>query len=261
MNGTRKFMSGVLLLRERYANRTALDIANVLHGQQSATARVLQKYMIWTGLNFTSSNEQLEVTNRLDNMGPSKKTISSKIFTTYNELASNIKGNFTISSDWKTDGFCSSIDLQSGVSSKPIGYIEYHGMPSPTKLKAMISSGKPLLLRQAVSALNISNNLWSRHDILSRYGQCKVLQTKGGGELQAQEQMTSMTSYIASFMDHDQAISQEEIGYVFTALKAFEDNCQGRLIEDISFFEKFINSIVPFRNLPDEVCIGISFGI
>ena len=151
---------------------------------------------------------------------------------------------------WNEDGVCSENSLLANLTNT--GYIEFSGLPSPSTLRSLMSQGKPVILRKAGSELHFRSNMWTKSDILARYGHFIIPVGRGKNSTLPQE--VTVAEYLQQFHQHH-TTEGDDMGYVFNAINSFAQPTFTTLLEqDLDPLEQYLKKTAPFTKLPLKVC-------
>ncbi len=249
-------------MRDSYANRTALEIGAVLHGQGSRIASAVAESMQQVLIPEKTIAELLARARLSMTLSPIGEA-SVRAVGVGNADGDDDDEAHTAAgaSDWAQDGTCATAEFAQGLTrGGESAALEFHGMPDAATLKRLTSSGRPVILRSAGQSLGLAPGLWSRADLLARFGNYSIPVGRGtnddygDGEEAADDEGTErVADYVALFARHGE-LSASTLGYSFVSVKGLQDNqFRAALEADFAPFHRFLGNLDPFRTLPPQV--------
>jgi len=218
-------------IRDWYGNHTALDVAVLRHGTDSAVAAEITTWMNDVGLNSHHVERGL--------LAKSQVVVDTDMDT----MALDIGRRPWVHGVEK----CATFDYSQSLGGD---FVEYAGLPSAAQLKMMISSGVPVVLRGAGRKLGLNSSLWNFESFLEKYGRYSVPFVRGSGGVAETTPVNQYLTKIATYPN----IATADLGYVFTAVQSMRDRrFREGILEDVLPLESWLASSAPFSTLPAEV--------
>ena len=232
-----------LLLTDRRANRTPLEMAITLHGQESLISSTILDCM-------RNASVSASTLDRLVLQATRSPTFTQlEADGTVVAPSALDQQRYVDMGGWAKDGQCRQVEFSQNLTSD--GVIEYYGLPSQDVLTSLTSTGRPVVLRGAGAYLGLRTNLWSRQDILHKFGGFDIL--VGGAQGKTS---TQVADYVTRFHKHVEMLPEEigdYLGYTFEAVKSLSDDFRMAIEQDTVPLQTFLDSHLPFSSLPEPV--------